>query len=264
MAVEGTFKSINPLKYLVNIVSDLDREIVNAHKNNDAAVIARMTKLGEASFDLFICVNEGMHAFVLCVPAYEKASDPLGVFSDMPNDDPFAVPDMVLSWVFELCFEREELKMYKIRKEFCRFGDVKKRVKKPYYIGKYTNVNPNALQFAALRAAPHRYSVLLNDCVEFAKEYCICLLSYCSNYRDLEKVVHDRIAKATASGLSVEHLSRRVRVSGFIGNTFLGGLDGTTFFGGRFPVLMIVLLILYPIVTPFIVALLVVYYMRNL
>eukprot|EP00731_Ephydatia_muelleri_P030121 Em0021g644a len=225
-----------------------------AHKSKDTAAIARMTKQVDNSFDVFICINESWHAFVLCVPAYQKDGDPLGVSSDMPNDDPFAVPDLLLCWVFELSFERPELRMYKIRKNYSLFGDIKKRVKKPYYIGKYAKVNPQALQFAALRAAPHRYSVLLHDCVEFAKEYCICLLSYCNNYKDLEKVVHDRIAKATASGLSVEYLSRHFKSSTFVGNTFLGGLDVSTFFGGRFPVLWIVILLIVLLLYPIIVA----------
>ena len=249
--------------YHVNVVSDLDKDIVNAHLKNDTAAIKRMTKQGDTSFDIFICINDSCHAFILCVPAYQKEGDPLGISSDMPNDDPFAVPDSLLTWVFELCFEREELRLYKIRKDFCLFGDAKKRVKRSYYIGKYEKVNPHALQFAALRAAPQRYSVLLHDCVEFAKEYCICLLSYCNNYKHLEKIVHDHIAKATASGMSVEHLSRRVRSSAIFGNSFLGGLDVSTFFGGRFPVQWIIISLLVVMIYPIVVAVLVVYCMTK-
>ena len=263
MAVEGTFKSIDPLMYLVNVVSDLDKDVVNAHKSNDTAAIARMTKKGDCSFDVFICVNESWHAFVLCVPAYQKEGDPLGISSDMPNDDPFAVPDVLLCWTFDLRFEREDLRMYKISKHFGLFRDIKKRINKSYYIGQYANVNHVAFQFAALRAAPHRYGVLLHDCVEFAKEYCICLLSYCNNYKDLEGVVQDRIAKATASGLSVEHLSRRIKSLTFLGNSFLGGLDVSTLFGGRFPVLWILIILVVIMLYPIVVAVLVAYCMRN-
>ena len=131
MAVEGTFRSIDPLMYHVNVVSDLDKDIVSAHLNNDTAAIKRMTKQGDTSFDIFICINDSCHAFILCVPAYQKQGDPLGISSDMPNDDPWplAVPDSLLTWVFELCFEREELRLYKIRKDFCLFGDAKKSQK---------------------------------------------------------------------------------------------------------------------------------------
>ncbi|KAL3870441.1 hypothetical protein ACJMK2_038509 [Sinanodonta woodiana] len=262
MAFEGTLKSIDPLAYLVNNVSDLDEKVVIAHKNKDTATIAKMTGQGETSFHIFICINKSWHAFVLCVPYDEEIEDPMGVFSNMPKDDPYAIPGEILSWVFELCYEREELKTYKIRKEVCLFRDVKDRVKRAYYVGKYRNVKHHALQFAALRAAPHRYNVLLNDCVEFAKEFCICMLSYCNNYRELEKDVNERISKATTSGLSAEHLSRRVKSSALFGNTFLGGMDGTYFLGNRFPVIWIVLFLLYPIVTSCIVAVLVVYFMQ--
>ena len=103
----------------------------------------------------------------------------MGIFSDMPKDDPFAVPDVQLTWLFELKFEKPEMNLYKIAKEFGLFRDLEKRLKKVFHIGYYKGVKPVSLQFAALRAAPHRYNVLLNDCVEFAKEFCVAMLSYC-------------------------------------------------------------------------------------
>ena len=66
------------------------------------------------------------------------------------------------------------------------------------------------------------------------------------------------------SGMSVEHLSRRVRSSAIFGNSFLGGLDVSTFFGGRFPVQWIIISLLVVMVYPIVVAVLVVYCMTKL
>lgn len=74
-------------------------------------------------------------------------------------------------------------------------------------------MNLKAFEFAALKAAPQRYDVILNDCVKFAKKFCVHLLSYCSNARDLEAEVNRSIGQATTSGLNVEQLSRQVRSS---------------------------------------------------
>ena len=102
----------------------------------------------------------------------------------------FNVPDVQLFCLFELKFENPEMTLYKIAKEFGLFRDLKKRVKKVFHIGYYKGVKPVARQFFALRAAPHRNNVLLNDCVEFAKEFCVAMLSYCKNHRELEPDVN--------------------------------------------------------------------------
>lgn len=230
MTSEGTFQLIDPLAYHVNNVEDLDPKVVKAYKTKYSTAIAELTQDGDTPYDVFICINPGWHAFVLCVPC--GLNDPFGVFSDIPIEDPFAVPDEIFCWLFELCFQDVELKLYKIRKEFSMFKDIKKRIKKSFHIGKFENVKPAAFEFAALRAAPHRYNVLLNDCVEFAKEFCVCMLSYCSNYRKLEQQVDEKIKMATATGLSIELLSRRQKSSAHVGNTFLGGMDLSTFFRG--------------------------------
>lgn len=252
---EGTFKSFDPLAYYVNNVADLDKDVVTAHRNQDNSSIARMTRNGDQDFHIFICINKDWHAFLLCIPVNEDFPDPLGIFSDMPKDDPFSIPDVQLTWLFELCFENEELRTYKIKKEFGLFRDLKKRVKRAFHIGYYKGVKPVALQFAVLRAAPHRYSVLLNDCVEFAKEFCIAMLSYCNNHRELESDVNGRIKQATATGLSVEHLSRRVRSSALLGNTFLNGVDFSAVFSGRYGILILIAFILYLIIAPVITVL---------
>ena len=260
---EGTFKSIDPLKYHVNNVADLDKDVVTAYKKKDNAAIARLTKNGDQDFHIFICINKDWHAFLLCIPMNENFPDPMGLFSDMPKDDPFAVPDVQLTWLFEVRFENPEMKLYKIAKDFGLFRDLKKRVKRAFHIGYYKGVKPIALQFAALRAAPHRYNVLLNDCVEFAKEFCVAMLSYCNNYRDLESDVNSRIKQATASGLSVEQLSRRVHSSAMVGNTFLEGLEISSIFGGRYSVLLVIAFFVYPIIVSAITAIVVISFVKK-
>lgn len=175
---EGTFRSFDPLAYHVNNVADLDSQVVKAYRLADHDAIAKLTQNGDQDFHIFICINKDWHAFLLCMPLKENFPDPLGIFSDMPTDDPFAVPDVQFEWLYELCFENVEMKLYKIKKEFGLFKDFKKRAKRAFHIGYYKGVKPPALDFAVLHAAPHRYNVLLNDCVEFAKEFCIAMLRY--------------------------------------------------------------------------------------
>lgn len=260
---EGTFRSIDPLINHVNNIEDLDPEVVVAYRNKDNATIGRLTRNGDQDFHIFICINKAWHAFLLCIPIKDNITDPLGLFDDFPEDDPFAVPDVQLVWLYELCFENEALKLYKIKKEFGLFRDFKKRVRRAFHIGYYKGVKPIALQFAALRASPHRYNVLLNDCVEFAKEFCVAMLSYCSNHRELEAEVNSRIKQATASGLSIEHLSRRVRSSALIGNTFLGGLDTTALFSGRYGTIIVIGFIVYPIIVSVITSLIVIAFVQK-
>ena len=68
--------------------------------------------------------------------------------------------------------------------------------------------------------------------------------------------VTKNVDQATASGLSVEHLSRRVQSLGHSGNSFLAGLDGSNFFSSRHNgVVMaagIVLFLVYPVVVAWI------------
>lgn len=244
-------KSYDPVAYYVNNIEDLDMDVREAYLSKDSTRIAELTKPGETNFDVFICVNENLHAFVLCVPVGNDSGNP---FSDMIVDDPLLVPEQTLCWTFELGFQNVELKMYKIRKTFNMYKYLQ-RSKQAFYIGRYERVSPKSLQFAALRAAPHRYNVILNDCVEFAKEFCIQLLSCSVNWKELEERVRDKIREASATGLSIEQLSRNVRSSGWIGNTFLNGLlmsdvvlgnltDPATFFYLVYPV-FITIIILY-------------------
>ena len=231
---EGTIKFYDPLAYYVNNVSEIDPEVVSAHRNKDKQKESQLLSRGKNDFDIFICVNKHAHSFVLCVPCGPVAP----IFDDVLSKDPFQILDIQLCWRYELCFEHQDLRMYKIKKEFSLFGDVKGKIDRSYYIGMYKEVSPVALQFAALRSAPHRYNAIIIDCVEFSKEFCKSMLSYCNNWKQLEEQVDSRIKEATATGLSLERLSRKVCLSG---NLSLGGADVTTLLSGRSGIIVIVL-----------------------
>lgn len=255
--VEGSLRSVDPLAYYVNTLSDFDAGVVSAYKKNDKEKIKQLASTGNMmDMDLFICVNKAWHGFVLCVPAGEDPNQ-LADFSDVIQS-PFDVPALSLCWQFELCIENEKLRTYKIRKDFQLFKDVKGRIQRSFFIGRFKEISLNALQFVAMRAAPHRYSVLLEDCVEFAKEFCIQALAYCSNWRDLEEQVHNNINKASATGFSAEKLSRNIRSSGWLGNTFLGGVDVSGLISSRYRVTGIVALAVFLLCYPIAVAVIVV------
>lgn len=256
---EGAIRSYDPLAYHVNNISELDPEVVSAHRNKDKQKESQLLSRGKNDFDVFICVNKHAHAFVLCVPC--GPVDP--VFDDVLSKDPLQIPEVQLCWRYELCFEHPELRMYKIRKEFDLFKNIKGRIDRSYYIGMYKEVCPIAFQFAALRSAPHCYNALLSDCVEFSKEFCMSALSYCSNWKQLEEQVVSRIKKASATGLSLEKLSRKVRVAGWFGNFSLGGTDVTTLLSGRSGIviaLIVLFLLVYPIFVAVVVALVLKYF----
>ena len=246
-------RSYDPLAYYVNNISELDPEVVKAYRNKDKQKESQLLSRGKNDFDVFICVNKHAHAFVLCVPC--GPVDP--VFDDVLSKDPFQIPEIQLCWRYELCFESQELRMYKIKKEFSLFKDIKGKIDRSYYVGMYKDVCPIALQFAALRSAPHRYSAILSDCVEFSKEFCMSMLSYCSNWKQLEEQVTSRIKEASATGLSLERLSRKVQVSGWFGNLSLGGTDVTSLLSGRRGI-VIAFIVLFVLVYPVFVAVVVV------
>ena len=259
--VETTLKSYDPLAYYVNNIEDLDRSVCHAHITKDTAKISELTSKREHNFDVYICVNSHAHAFVLCAPV----GNPGDPFVDMLTDDITQIPGLTLCWKFELCYENIELKTYKIKKEFQLFKDFERQIKYSYHIGRYKETSPNALQFAAIRAAPHRYNVLLNDCVEFAKEFCVCMLSYCGNWKAMEEEVTSKIRQASATGLSIERLSRNVRSSGLLGNSLLGGIDFSALrsrLGNRGLILLVLFILWLLFIYPIVVALVVVYTLK--
>lgn len=258
--VEGSLRSVDSLAYYVNTLSDFDAEIVSAYIKKDNEKIKQLASKGKMDLDILICVNKNWHGFILCVPAGEDENH-LVDFSDVIKT-PFDIPSVCLCWQFELCMENKQERMYKIRRECQLFKDVEGRIQRSFHIGRFKEISVNALQLVAMRAAPHRYSVLLEDCVEFAKEFCIQALAYCSNWRDLEEQVHSNIRKATATGFSVEKLSRNIRSSGWLGNTFLGGVDVSGLMSSRYRVAGIIALAVFLLAYPVIVAVIVIKLMK--
>ena len=257
---ERSVKSYDPsLAYYVNSVTDLDHEVVLAYKQKNSEKQSQVLKNGEKNhYDVFICVDDGWHGFVLIVPCGEPSVNLL--FEGLMEDDPYKIPGKLFCRKFELRFENMKERMYKISKSVKVFEDIEKYTKKFYYIGRYADVPLPGLDLAALRAAPHRYETLLNDCVEFAKEYCDALLSYCSNGLKIEEEVKNNIKKATASGFTVEKLSRQSYMSGLMGNLSLGGADVTSFLAGRHGAVVLCILIVFFFLWPIIVVVLAKHY----
>lgn len=257
--VERSLKSYDPFLFYVNKISELDPAIAKAHREDDNAERKKLLSKAKGDHDIFICINFHWHAFVLCVPC---GCDP--VFPDMISNDPFKIPDLQMCWRFDLCYENMELRTYKLGKKFNIFKEFKKSIKETYYIGRYKEVSVNAFQFAALRAAPHHYNHIINDCVEFSKEFCIALLSYSSNGIQLEEEVYSNIRKASATGFSIERLSRRSHMSGLIGNLSLGGIDASSILAatGSAKVVWVVAGVVFFLVYPVVVTLLTLYFVR--
>ena len=244
--MEGCLRSVDPLAYYMNVLSDFDPEVVQAYKSKDNAKIKQLASTGKMDMDLFVCVNKEWHAFILCAP---KGDSGLGYFFDVV-ESPFDIPTQLICWQYELVVESEELQWYKIRKECKLFKNIEGKIQLSFYIGRFEGLSLNALQFVAMRSAPHVYKIIVEDCVTFAENFCVHALQYCSNRCDLEEEVRNNIAKATANGFSVENLSRNVRSSGWVGRTFMGGIDVSGLLSNRFRVASAVclFLLLYTII----------------
>lgn len=219
-------RSYDPMAYIVNNESDLDPEVVEAHHNNDEQKRKELlSRAKQEDFDVFICVDRHSHAFVLCAPCDSDAVNWRAaiycLFAGKAYDPFDWVPDIQLCWRFELCYEDIRQRTYKIRKVFALFQNIKGKIKKTYHIGTYKSTADVALQFSALEAAPQRYSAILNDCVEFSKKFCEALLRYCDNRQHLKKQVMSQIKEVSATGLSLERMSRDVRALGWLGSLYL-------------------------------------------
>ena len=246
---ETVFKSFDPLAYKVNNVSALDREIVKAFKANDEEKIQKIISAGSPiTVDVFITIDKHLHACILVVPAGNES--PFGHIQPT-SQNPMYVPDLVLCWRIDLRYEEVQFKTYQISIKHDLFKEFKKTVNKAFFIGRYENVRHFlCFHLAILRASPNHYNAILADCVEFAKEFCICLLSYCSDSRKLEINVKENIKKATATGFSVEYLSRNFGPSGYLGNLLAGGTDISSFLAGNslIKVVVIIFFLVYPII----------------
>ena len=251
---EGIFESYDPFAYKVNNVSALDKDLVKAFKAKDKGKIEEIINNGlRLTADVFIIINNHQHACILIVPA---SDDLLLEHIQLVSEDPFDVPVNLMCWLIDLRFEERCLRTYKISMKMELLEVLKKSISRTFFIGRYENVGNLCFQLAILRAAPNRYNAILADCVEFAKEFCICLLSYSSNFSNLELVVKENIKKATATGLSVEHLSRNSGLFGTLANLSLGGADISSVLSGHSPFVaaaVILFIFIYPVAISFLV-----------
>ena len=247
-----TDTSYDPLAYKINTLDGMDPSVVQAHKEKDDEAMKALLAEGRRNLDVHICVKHS-HAFVLCVSV-----DTSEVHPDLFKENLMFTPEETKCWRFELCFENQNRRTYKLREVFGTFKEVKGSIQKSFYIGRYENTPIHGLEFAALRAAPHRYSALISDCVEFAKEFCHALLSYCRAGQQLEKEVFERLAKATATGLSVERLSRKVQTSAIIGNSFLGGVDISSILASKWAIPLVLLVVFFVLIYPILVTMIIV------
>ena len=59
----------------VDVVSEMNPEIVRAHKEKDTVKQKELLSWGKGDFDVFICVSKFSHAFILCAPDSEAPAD---------------------------------------------------------------------------------------------------------------------------------------------------------------------------------------------
>ena len=107
--MEGTLRSVDPLAYYVNTLSDFDAEVVTAYKKKDNKKIKQLAATGKMDMDVFICVNKRWHGFILCVPAGEDDAA-LVDFSDVVKS-PFDIPAQMMCWQYELCIRERRTKV---------------------------------------------------------------------------------------------------------------------------------------------------------
>lgn len=218
--MEGIFHYEHPLVYYVNSLSDFDSRVVMAFKSKDSQKIKRLASTGTMSLDLFICVNKMGHGFVLCVPVSGYETGLVNVISNVVKS-PFDIPARTSCWQYEL---REGFggQSYKISRECSIFRDVKGRIRRRFYIGRYEGTSLNALQFVAMQAAPHQHGVLQGDCYKFARKFCKRALEYSSNRCDIEERVLRNIKKASADGFGVKKLTQTISSPDVVGNASSG------------------------------------------
>ena len=209
----NTFKIINPLAYHVNTVEKIDAQVRTAFVANDQKTLRELSLENRTNFDTFICVNSYWHAFLLLIPSKEQTSINYGLYSPDELNDVSKVEGLLFVWVCELRYDNMSQRTYLIDFRMAMFDTVEKTIKKSYFIGTF-HVGLKGVQISALEAAPHHYNAIINDCVEFSKEMCLRLLAHSTNWLDIQDSVEKNIKEASATGLSIERLSRGNKLSG--------------------------------------------------
>lgn len=245
---EGTARSIDPLSFHVNYIGELKHDVVKAVREGDKPLTQKLLPkdLQVVDFDVSILVRD-WHASVLCIPVNLKDTRAAAqIASELSNqlEDKLNNNIETVSWKFELCYDEHTIPTYRIKADIVNVNTIGK-ANREYRVGRYTRSSLMGLQFAAARAAPHHYNVIMKDCVEFAKTFCYELLSYCSNGSAIEANVVKVLNKVTATGSSLETVPRRIESSGWLANLSLGGTTVASWVAGRPGGIPIIWLILY-------------------
>ena len=244
---ESIARTFSPFAYTVENVSTLNKELVEAYRSQNDYRIKKLLKKGHRStVDVFITINKYLHACIVIIPVSRPEFKEFGSKSEGAFDG----LDNTTCWRFELCFENIQSKKYQITMKKNKLQEFKEYVKRTYFIARYElNDNDLCLQLAVLRAAPKYYNTVFADCVEFAKNFCVELLEHCSNQKTIDATVRENIKKATATGFSVEYISRNFASSGLLGSSVAGGPDVSSFLlGNRLFWVAVCYFVIYPVI----------------
>lgn len=235
--MEITLQSFEPFAYTVatDFSTFENQDLENAFKKNDEDEI-KLQRSFYTRFNYLVFLSiKNLHASVWLIPY--KSMD-VGEETLKPVNSIVVLPlkDEQICFNVQLQFESMKQRKYKITRYEENFINVKHKTYgsgKTYFIGFYEKINSADIQLAAMRSAPHTYSILFYDCVRFAKDFCANLLFYVSNKIRLDKQVNSNLSRITASGLKIEQLSREVETFGYTGNVTIASPDITTYLGNR-------------------------------
>lgn len=257
---EAVFKTSDSITYKANNVSSLDKRIVQAFIANDTNKIEEIINSGlPLTIDVFISIDRHPKACILIVPA---GNETLHYIQPM-RENPINVPDIALCWRIDLYYDEVQLETYQISIKYDLFKEFKKTIREAFFIGRYENVrHVLCLHLVILRASPNHFNASFEDCIAFAKEFCVYLLGYCSNAEKMEEIVNNNIKKLAAAEDKVENLPRNFELFGLLGNLLVGRSDVCSFVTGKHVVMMTV--VMFILIYPFIVSLMVFYIYANI
>ena len=126
---------------------------------------------------------------------------------------------------------------------------LKESIETSSLMARYENIRSYLwFYLSILQAASYHGSAILANCDKFAKKFCICLVAYCSNSKEMETIVKESIQKVSAKGLIVQHLSKNIITCRFLGNFIAGVTDVTNYFYENYLVASAVtFLLIYPV-----------------
>ena len=254
---ETIFKTSDPIIYKANNIYSLDKRIVQAFIANDTNRIEEIINSGlPLTNDAFISIDRHPDACILIFPAVNETFEHI----ESMSENRIIAPDVVLCWQIDLYYGDAQLKTYQISMKYDLFKKFKKTVRKTFFIGRYENVrHVPCFHLAILRASPNHFHASFSDCIEFAKDFSLYLLDYCSNAGKMEETVNSNIKKIAED--KVEYRSRNYKLFGLLENLLAGRSDICGFITGKHAVMMAV--VMFILIYPFIVSLMVFYIYTN-